>query len=150
MARGRLSAWRSVIRSLISDELLVPLRKRIVLEFSWARGPRLESSRFERAFLGMLVPDLVSLFTPALKCQHYFVTYICRSIMYSWSLKRFLYEIQPSCLWFIDIESPRLRFDASKAWALHLIDNRGIIIWTLICKCLNLPQLGPGPGLNCG
>lgn len=52
--KGRLRVWRSVRRSLIREEELVPRRKRTVLGFSWVRGSRLASSRFERAFLGLL------------------------------------------------------------------------------------------------
>lgn len=43
------------MRSLMKDEELVPRRKRVVFAFSWTWGSRLASSRFERAFFGLLV-----------------------------------------------------------------------------------------------
>lgn len=41
-------------RSLSNDDELVPLRKRVVLAFSCARGSCFARARFERAFLGLL------------------------------------------------------------------------------------------------
>lgn len=41
-------------RSLINDEELVPLRKRVVLAFSCTRGSCFARTRFVRAFLGLL------------------------------------------------------------------------------------------------
>ena len=41
-------------RSLINDEELDPLRKRVVLGFSWTRGSCFARTRFVRAFLGLL------------------------------------------------------------------------------------------------